>query len=307
MALFAMATVRLMPAVSQISSLYTNLQYNMVAVNPIYEDLKELEGASREFVEDRSKQKKMTLQQRIDAKDISYRYPGSDEFALRDVSFSIAKGKAVAFVGSSGAGKTTMVDMLLGLLTPESGDVSIDGESIFSNLSAWQKNIGYIPQSIYLSDETLRSNIAFGLPEKSIEDDKVIRALDLAQLSDLIKTLPDGLDTILGENGTRLSGGQRQRVGIARALYHDPEVLVMDEATSALDNITEKQITNAIETLKGDRTIIIIAHRLTTVMNCSKLYLMEQGRIIEEGTYSELISTNRRFREMALETSGSKV
>jgi ATP-binding cassette, subfamily B, bacterial PglK len=299
--LFAMATVRLMPSIQQISKLYTNLRYNLVAVDPIFEDLKELEDSESELLEDRKKDVRMDLDVSIDASEIYFRYPGSDEFALDGLSFTIPKGKAVAFVGSSGAGKTTVVDMLLGLLKPEKGMISVDGKDVFKNLSAWQRSIGYIPQSIYLADETLRNNIAFGVPEKEVDDEKVLQALKLAQLGNLLKTLPLGLDTILGENGTRLSGGQRQRVGIARALYHDPEVLVMDEATSALDNITEKEITNAIEALKGERTIIIIAHRLTTVMNCNKLFLMEEGKIVEEGTYSELIDSSIQFREMALE------
>lgn len=300
--LFAMATVRLMPSIQNLSTLYTNLRYNIVSVDPIYEDLKELEHSGNDLVQDRIKDNRIHLSDSIEAKNICYRYPGSDELALNGISFSISKGKAVAFVGSSGAGKTTVVDMLLGLLEPEEGVIEVDGTNVFNNLSAWQKTIGYIPQSIYLADETLRNNVAFGVPEKEIDDEKVLQALELAQLSNLLTTLPLGLDTILGENGTRLSGGQRQRVGIARALYHDPEVLVMDEATSALDNITEKDITKAIEALKGERTIIVIAHRLTTVMNCNKLYLMEEGEIIEEGSYSELINTSHQFREMAMET-----
>lgn len=299
--LFAMATVRLMPSIQTLSSMYTKLRYNLVSINPIYEDLKELEEAGSELMKDRKKNTRMSLDKNIEARNIFYRYPGSDEYALGNLSFSIPKGKAVAFVGSSGAGKTTVVDMLLGLLKPERGSIRVDDKDVFSNLSAWQRTIGYIPQSIYLADETLRSNIAFGVPEKEIDDDQVIHALELAQLGDLLNTLPLGLETVLGENGTRLSGGQKQRVGIARALYHDPEVLVMDEATSALDNITEKEITKAIEALKGERTVIIIAHRLTTVMNCNKLYLMENGKIIEAGTYSELIDSSIQFREMALE------
>lgn len=194
-----------------------------------------------------------------------------------------------------------MVDLILGLLEPKEGEILVDGINIHDNVSAWQRNMGYIPQSIYLADESLRANIAFGMPEDEIEDAKVMKAVRLAQLETLVSQLPDGLDTIIGEHGTRLSGGQRQRVGIARALYHDPKVLVMDEATSALDNITEKQITDAIQKLKGERTLIIIAHRLTTVKDCDKLYFMENGKIIQEGTYTNLVKSNTRFREMALE------
>lgn len=298
--LFAMATVRLMPSVQQIVAMYTTLRYNIVSIDPIYNDLKELEKENINFIKDRENKKPLELGKEIEIRNLSYQYPESTEQALQHVSIIIPKGQAVAFVGSSGAGKTTLVDVILGLLEPDEGEIMVDGTNIKGNISAWQRNIGYIPQSIYLADETLRSNIAFGLPESKIDDEKVIRAVKLAQLETLVNRLPEGLDTLIGENGTRLSGGQRQRVGIARALYHDPKVLIMDEATSSLDNITEKQITNAIHSLKGERTLIIIAHRLTTVKNCDKLYFMEEGKIIQEGRYSDLVESNIKFREMAL-------
>lgn len=299
--LFAMATVKLMPSIQTITSMYTNLRYNMVSINPVYDDLKELEEYNNRLLGDREKNIRLQLNSSINADSVRYRYPNSEEQAIDGVSFSIPKGAAAAFVGSSGAGKTTIIDLLLGLLEPESGAIRVDGNDIQNNLSAWQRNIGYIPQSIYLADETLRCNIAFGVPEKEIDDEKVQQAAELAQLGKMIQGLPDGLETIVGEQGTRLSGGQRQRVGIARALYHNPEVLVMDEATSALDNITEKQITAAIDSLKGDRTIIMIAHRLTTVKDCDIIYFMEDGKIVQSGTYRELIKANQHFREMALE------
>jgi len=299
--LFAMATVRLMPSVQQLVTMYTRLRYNIVSLDPVYNDLQELAEANVEFLKDRENDKQLQLNDSIKISNVSYCYPNSEVQALENISLTVPKGKAVGFVGSSGAGKTTIVDVILGLLESNTGNILIDGTDIQQNLSAWQKNLGYIPQSIYLADETLRSNIAFGLPKEEIDDEKVLNAIRLAQLETLIRHLPDGLDTILGENGTRLSGGQRQRVGIARALYHDPEVLVMDEATSALDNITEKQITNAIESLKGERTLIMIAHRLSTVKNCDMLYFMEHGKIVEQGTYDDLVHSNIRFREMALE------
>lgn len=300
--LFAMATVRLMPAVQQLSSLYTAFKYNIAALDPIYDDLKQLEDDRTKFLADRKQGERVELSEEISATNVSYSYPGSEEQALNNVSFTIPKGKAVAFVGESGAGKSTIVDLLLGLMVPSEGVISTDGVNIQERLSAWQKNIGYIPQSIYLADETIKRNVAFGLPEEEIDDHQVWKALELAQLKEMVLNLPKGLETEIGENGTRISGGQRQRVGIARALYHNPQVLVMDEATSALDNVTEKEITKAIERLRGERTIIMIAHRLTTVMNCNKLYLMEEGRIIEEGNYSELVKSNTLFREMAMET-----
>jgi len=197
--------------------------------------------------------------------------------------------------------KTTIVDLILGLLEPDEGEILVDGINIHDSISAWQRNVGYIPQSIYFADETLRNNIAFGVPPDEIDDDKVSRAIKMAQLDTMVDRFPQKLDTIIGELGVRLSGGQRQRIGIARALYHDPQVLIMDEATSALDNITERQITRAIDLIRGERTLIIIAHRLSTVRNCDTLYFMDEGRIIQKGSYEELVLSNPKFREMALE------
>ncbi len=299
--LFAMATVRLMPSIQQLISMFTNLRYNMVSLDPVYNDLKELEEYNTRLTADRGIKRHFKLEKEIEIRNVSYRYPESEEQVLNGISIRIPKGNVVAFVGSSGTGKTTLVDLVLGLLEPNEGKILVDGIDIRENLSGWQRNLGYIPQSIYLADETLRCNIAFGLADTNIDDKKVWKAVKLAQLEPLIRRLPDGLDTLLGEHGTRLSGGQRQRVGIARALYHDPQVLVMDEATSALDNITEKQVTAAIDSLKGERTLIMIAHRLTTVRNCDTLYFMENGNIVQEGTYLDLVNSNNRFREMALE------
>ncbi len=299
--LFAMAIVRLMPTIQTISSLYTNLRYNIVSLFPIYDDLKELEEFGTRMNQDRKKKEKLKLEKKIEIQDVFYSYPESDEKAINGISFAIPKGSAIALVGASGAGKTTMVDLLLGLLEPTKGKISVDGQDIQEHLSGWQRNLGYIPQSIYLADESLRVNIAFGVPENEIDDDKVREAIELAQLTELVSELPEGMDTIVGESGSRLSGGQQQRVGIARALYHNPQILIMDEATSALDNITEQHIIKSIEKLKGERTIIMIAHRLTTVMNCDQLYLMERGKIVQKGTYSDLIENSKEFREMALE------
>ncbi len=300
-ALFGVAVMRIMPAIQNITQKLTDLRYNLVSVNPIYDDLSELKEHQREFRSDRRKQARTTLTERITFSDLHYRYPNSDEQALRGVSLEVERGKAIAFVGPSGAGKTTIADMLLGLLEPQQGTVLVDGQDIFDSISAWQRNIGYIPQFIYLADDTMRRNIAFGLPDHKIDEEYLRRAVEQSQLQELVDRLPQGLDTVIGERGTRLSGGQRQRIGIARALYHNPQVLVMDEATSALDNITEQHIINAIESLRGERTIIMIAHRLTTVMNCDKLYVMEDGRITDEGTYADLLARNAGFREMAKE------
>ena len=187
----------------------------------------------------------------------------------------------MGFIGTSGAGKSTLIDVILGLITPDKGQVQIDGIDIQSNLRGWQDHIGYVPQSIFLTDDTLRRNVAFGLPDELIDNEAVLKAIKSAQLDEFIRTLPLGMETMVGERGVRLSGGQRQRIGIARALYHDPKVLVLDEATSALDMDTEKEVMQAINALTGDKTLLIIAHRLSTVSNCDCVYTMEQGRIVK--------------------------
>jgi ATP-binding cassette subfamily C protein len=230
---------------------------------------------------------------------VSYHYPSSEEEVLSEVSIEITQGTSVGLIGSSGAGKTTLVDVILGLLQPTEGKVLVDGVDIQQGLRGWQNQIGYIPQSIYLCDDTLRGNIAFGIPEEEISEEQVWSAVQLAQLQELVERLPQGLDTVVGERGVRLSGGQRQRVGIARALYHNPQVLVMDEATAALDNETEASIMEAVEKLSGEKTLIMIAHRLTTVKNCDCLYLMERGKVVDQGSYEELRDRNESFMRMA--------
>ncbi|MFN3680302.1 ABC transporter ATP-binding protein, partial [Thermosynechococcus sp.] len=219
--------------------------------------------------------------------------------ALCGVSLTIKQGEMVGLVGASGAGKTTLVDLILGLLEPCQGDIRVDGESIYTNLAKWQRQIGYIPQTIYLSDDTLRRNIAFGLPEAQIDEVALWRAVEAAQLAEFVAGLPAGLNTVVGERGVRLSGGQRQRVGIARALYHNPSVLIMDEATAALDNQTEAGVMDAIQALSGEKTIIMIAHRLSTVMECDRLYFMAHGQVVAVGSYQELLQTSPDFRAMA--------
>ena len=299
MGLFAMATVRLMPAIQKISTSLTTVIYNLVSVNPVFDDIEALRKQSKKTLDSSEHSEKLTFGKIIEIKDVSFNYPNSNEKALKEVSLNIPKGEAVALVGSSGAGKSTLVDLLLGLIEPSSGKILVDGVDIYDNLSSWQLNIGYIPQAIFISDESIRDNIAFGIPEKEIDDGKVWEAVKLAQLEDHINRLPKGLDTIIGERGKLLSGGQIQRIGIARALYNEPQVLVMDEATSALDNTTEKYIMQSIERLKGDKTIIMIAHRLSTVQNCDMLYFMQNGKIIQKGTYKELLTENIEFRNMA--------
>ena len=201
----------------------------------------------------------------------------------------MAERKLVIFTAPSGAGKTTLVDVILGLLTPQSGDIQVDGKSIYQDLRSWQNLIGYVPQSIFLTDDTLERNIAFGVPDHLIDAEKLQQAIQSVQLSELVEQLPDGIQTVLGERGVRLSGGQRQRVGIARALYHQRELLVLDEATAALDNETESLVSDAIKALGGNKTIIIIAHRLSTIQHCDRIYKLERGRILQSGSYEEVV------------------
>jgi ABC-type multidrug transport system fused ATPase/permease subunit len=194
----------------------------------------------------------------------------------------IQRGESIGFIGSSGAGKSTLVDILLGLLTPNSGEVRVDGVNIQENLRNWQDQIGYVPQSIFLTDDTLRRNVAFGLPENQIDDNAITHAIRATQLEEFVASLPDGLETLVGERGIRLSGGQRQRIGIARALYHDPPVLVLDEATSSLDTATEHGVMQAVTALQGTKTLIIVAHRLSTVEHCDHLFRLEHGSVVTE-------------------------
>jgi len=193
-----------------------------------------------------------------------------------------------------------LVDVILGLLEPQEGAIMVDGQDVFDNVQSWQRNIGYIPQFIYLMDDTIRRNICFGIPDDQVDEEQLQTVIETAQLRELVERLDQGVDTIVGERGVRLSGGQRQRIGIARALYNNPQVLVMDEATSALDNITEKYVVKAIDQLRGEKTLIMIAHRLTTVKNCDTIYMMKEGEIISEGTYDELLENSKEFREMSL-------
>jgi ATP-binding cassette subfamily C protein len=295
LALFVLSLQRLLPAVNEIISSYNGLRYNIYALNPIHKDLTTLE---KKVKNRKNNAKKLELKKEITLKSVVFSYPKSEEEVLKKISLSIKKGSAIGLVGSTGSGKTTLVDIILGLLEPVKGEVLVDKRNIQENTQEWQKNIGYISQSIYLSDDTIRNNIAFGIDEKEIDDEKVKKALKAAQLDEFVDRLKDRVDTFIGERGVRLSGGQRQRIGIARALYNDPEVLVMDEATSSLDNITERFVIKSIEQLKKDRTIIIIAHRLTTVKNCDKLYIIKNGQITAEGSYSELLEKSEDFKEM---------
>jgi len=297
LSLFAIAALRLMPSTKRIVSTITNIRYSRSAVDLIYQDLIDLELTTQSFplINDSHPQ----FQNLIELKGIHYQYPNASKASLSGISLSIKKGEAIALIGASGSGKTTLVDVILGLLTPSQGEVLVDGKNILADLGSWQRQIGYIPQSIYLSDDTIRHNIAFGLDPSAIDDNQVWAAIKSAQLEELVDSLPDRLDTLVGERGIRLSGGQRQRIGIARALYHNPEIIIMDEATAALDNTTEREFMQALEAMSGHKTMITIAHRLSTVKNCDRLYLIKNGTVADVGDYRELVSRNEEFQVMA--------
>ena len=221
----------------------------------------------------------LTVSSSILVENLSFRYPDADEDVLKHVNIEIKKNQSIALIGPSGAGKTTLADIILGVLEPTGGRICVDGTDIREHMNAWHKNIGYIPQSIYLMDASIRENIAYGIPAREIDEKRLERAVGEAQLKEFVEGLKDGLETVIGESGVRLSGGQRQRIGIARALYNDPDVLVLDEATSALDNETERAVMEAIEGLAGSKTLIIIAHRLTTIKNCDVVYEVKNGDV----------------------------
>ncbi|WP_230200260.1 ABC transporter ATP-binding protein [Bacillus niameyensis] len=281
MALFAMAAFRLMPSITRVVALVTTIRYSQPALTVICEDLlgeqNELSKATTILPTFNNEEK--YYKNSIELRGVSFRYPEQKELSVKNVSLSIPIGQSVAFIGESGAGKTTIVDIILGLFEPEKGEIWIDGKPLSQQKEIWQQKIGYIPQSIFLSDDNIRGNVAFGVDPHLIDDVEVWRALEQAQLKDFIQSLPNGLETTVGERGVKLSGGQRQRIGIARALYHNPEILFMDEATSALDNETEKEIMKAIDGLKGEKTLIIIAHRLSTIANCDIIFKIARGEL----------------------------
>ncbi len=283
MALFAMAAFRLMPSINRVMAAITSIRFSKPSLSVIYEDLFTNNNIYPTQINCDSKlniNENKAFTDSIELMNVSFRYPNQQEYSLKDISLSIQIGHSVAFIGESGAGKTTLVDMILGLFEPEKGSILVDGKNIVELKSVWQKKIGYIPQTIFLTDDSIRENVAFGILKDQIDDHAVWKALEQAQLKGFVKSLPSGLNTPVGEHGIRLSGGQRQRIGIARALYHNPEIIFMDEATSALDTDTEKDIMTAIDGLKGEKTLIIIAHRLSTIKNCDTVFKMSNGRLV---------------------------
>lgn len=297
--IFAIASIRLLPATGNTISCISVIRYDLHSLDVLYAELtvaEEVKSKNEELnnlpVNYSQPQSKLTFQSQIVIENLVHKYPNTQTNALDCINLTIKKGHSIGLIGKSGSGKTTLVDVLMGLLSPQSGDILVDGVSVKDKIRAWQNLIGYVPQSIFLIDDTLERNIAFGVPDNQIDRQKVEAAVRTAQLSEVIEKLPMGLNTTVGERGVLLSGGQRQRVGIARALYHEKEILVFDEATAALDNETEQLVTEATKILGGSKTIIIIAHRLSTIEHCDRIYQLQEGKILKSGTYQQVVLNN---------------
>ncbi len=297
---FAFSIMRLLPALQQIYHALATIRGARAVLDTISADYASALGNST--VHPGVEAEPLRLEQRLELSGVHFAYPTAGRPTLQGVDIVIPARTTVGIVGGTGAGKTTLVDLVLGLLTPDQGTISVDGTTVTpGNLRAWQGALGYVPQTIFLTDDTIAANIAFGVPKDQIDFAAVERAARIAALHDFVLSdLPLGYLTVVGERGVRLSGGQRQRIGIARALYRDPTLLIMDEATSALDNITERVVMEAVQNIRDDKTIILIAHRLTTVKACDTIFVMDHGRLLAQGTYDELVAGNDVFRKMAV-------
>jgi ABC-type multidrug transport system fused ATPase/permease subunit len=304
LALYAFAGYRLLPAMQQLFAAVTNLRFSFASLDAVHADLTEAEQvptAAEDVLSARAAARPLPFAKLLELRDVWCHYDGAAEPSLRGLDLRIAANSSVGLVGPTGCGKTTTVDVILGLLAPSRGQLLVDGVPLAeSTLAAWHKSLGYVPQSIYISDDTITRNIALGIPDDQLDMESVRRAARTANLAEFVESdLPNGYETRIGERGIRLSGGQRQRIGIARALYHDPPILILDEATSALDGITEEAVMDAVRNLSRQKTIILIAHRLTTVKDCDVIYQLEKGAIVARGTFDELMRDSRWFRQAA--------
>jgi ATP-binding cassette subfamily C protein len=296
--LFAYAGVRLIPSASRTLVNLNNIRFGSSVTQRLYNDYVQCASALDPYPTTRTEDE-ITFTDRVDITHLTYTYEESSHPVLTDISLTIRRGETIGIVGPTGAGKSTLIDLLLGLLSPSTGGIFSDGKNIALSPHSWRAKIGYVPQSIFLIDDTIRRNIALGVKDKEINEQQLWTAIRLAQLEDYVHSLPLGLNTIVGERGVRLSGGQRQRIAIARALYHEPELLMFDEATSALDNQTEREVIQAIEALRGKKTLVIVAHRLSTVRSCDFLVFLKDGKIAAGGTFDELLARNEDFRGLA--------
>lgn len=279
LAAFAVAAFRILPSLGRISNNFNQFMFCLPGINDTYRNFSEVRQSKYFDSNIKEKQCRIKFRNQISIEDITWKYPTANTDVLKDVSLNIKKGQAVAFIGKSGAGKTTLADIILGLLVPQYGRITIDGIDIKDIPDERSKMIGFVPQNANLLNDTVRRNIAFGIADEQVDDKKIWQALELAQMKSIIEKLPNGLNTEIGERGVRFSGGQRQRFAIARALYSNPDILILDEATSALDNETENAVMEAIDALQGHKTLIIIAHRLTTIKNCDVIYEVENGKV----------------------------
>ncbi len=302
LSLYAFAGYRLMPALQTIFTGIAEIRYTLPALNLLYDDITNGSNEEEQHIARSSLTPPLSVKKELALKDIVFAYPGQHEKVLRKCNLSIGVNTTIGLIGSTGSGKTTLVDIILGLLRPRDGNFMVDGIPITeTNLKQWQKNIGYVPQEVFLSDDTISANIGFGIAAEDLDQKAVIHAAKVANLHTFITSeLPDGYNAVVGERGIRLSGGQRQRIGIARALYHDPEVLVLDEATSALDSATEDTVIQAIHDLSHKKTIIMIAHRLTTLKECDEIFVLDEGRVIAQGDYQDLMDSGKIFQPKEL-------
>ncbi|MBT5269827.1 MAG: ABC transporter ATP-binding protein [Candidatus Marinimicrobia bacterium] len=287
LAMFGVAAIRLLPAANILSTSLMKIRFSRDGVSRLYLDV--VASQSQGYYQDQLVTDQVSFNL-LSVSDVSYSYPSTEREALSHLNIEINAGESIGFIGASGAGKTTLVDVLLGLLEPQHGEISFNGKPLSKALPFWRNHVAYLPQQVFLIDNSLRRNVALGIEDKDIDDLRLVAALEKARLTELVEQLPEGVDTLLGERGARLSGGQRQRVALARAFYHERDVLVMDEATSALDNETEKEIVEEIKRLKGKKTIVIIAHRLTTVQHCDRIYKLEKGKIVAAGRAQEILN-----------------
>ena len=291
LASFTAAGVRLVPSANQVMQGITELRFGVPVLNSLYKELNLMNIFKNESLKNNNTFKPFFASfNKLQLKSVTYQYNMAKQSALYQISISIYRGQSIGLIGASGAGKSTLVNVILGLLTPTAGIVTVDDVDIHKNLRAWLDHVAYIPQMIFIMDDTIRRNVAFGIPDEDIQEDRLMKAIKMSRLEEVVKQLPNGLDSLLGEHGIRLSGGQRQRVALARAFYHERDLIIMDEATSALDNETECEIIRSIEALKGQKTLIVIAHRLSTVKHCDVLYRLEQGKIVSYGKYEEVVT-----------------
>jgi len=298
---FGISAMRLLPAMQQVYGAFANIRSAKPVLDNIYRDYTDAIAHGTTPPRGSGDDADLSLDRSLVLKGIGFSYASGDRPAVHNVDMEIPALSTIGIVGGTGAGKTTLVDLILGLLMPDTGQIIVDGESLTSdNMHRWRRSIGYVPQTIYLTDSSVAQNIAFGVPEEAIDPEAMERAARAAALHDFVmEEMPEQYDTIVGERGVRLSGGQRQRIGIARALYHDPSLLIFDEATSALDNLTERAVMDAVQRIRNTKTVIMIAHRLSTIRNCDRIFLLEHGTVQASGSYEELVDENETFRKMA--------